>query len=276
MKINKNSISVVIPMYNSSDSIIATLESINSQTYVDYLKEIIVVNDGSTDNSLEIVKEYKNKSKVEIIIIDKKNGGVSAARNDGLAKSSGDWVAFCDSDDIWLKDKIENQVNIINSFDSNIDFLGGNYTDKTQYILFKPLKKLKRISVKELCLKTIFQTSTVIMKKNIFDKIGGFDEKQNYVEDANYFLKIAAKFDFYYSPIQMVIYGDGKRGFGGTGLSGNLKGMQEGCIKNLNDMLNLGYINRCWYIYLLIFYLIKYLRRVIISYFSVFYKEEDK
>ena len=64
MKINKESISVVIPMYNSKDSIIATLDSINSQTFFDYLKEIIVVNDGSTDNSLEICKEYKNNSRI--------------------------------------------------------------------------------------------------------------------------------------------------------------------------------------------------------------------
>ena len=268
MKINKESISVVIPMYNSKDSIISTLEYINNQTYSDFIKEIIVVNDGSKDNSEILVKEYSKSSNIKLILINKENGGVSTARNLGLSKAKGEWVAFCDSDDVWLKDKIENQVNIINNHTENIDFLGGNYTDKTQYILLKSINKLKRISVKELCIKTIFQTSTVLMKKSIYLEIGGFDEKQRYVEDANFFLKIAAKYDLYYSPIQMVIYGGGKRGFGGTGLSGNLKGMQDGCVKNLNDMLNLGYINHCWYVYLRLFYFIKYVRRITISYLS--------
>ena len=103
---NRESISVVIPMYNAEKTIEATLSSITDQDAIEYIKEILVINDGSTDSSPRIVKEYAKRKPSLVTLIDKENGGVSSARNMGLKISKGEWIAFCDSDDIWVKDKL--------------------------------------------------------------------------------------------------------------------------------------------------------------------------
>ena len=97
-------VSIIIPVYNVSNYLKTCLESVINQTYKEL--EIICINDGSTDNSLEILKEYASKDK-RIIIIDKKNAGVSAARNDGIEKSNGEYIFCMDSDDYIDNDFIE-------------------------------------------------------------------------------------------------------------------------------------------------------------------------
>ncbi|MBW5381342.1 glycosyltransferase family 2 protein [Brachyspira hampsonii] len=97
-------VSIIIPVYNVSKYLSTCLDSAVNQTYKDL--EIICINDGSTDDSLEILKEYADKDN-RIIIIDKKNSGVSAARNDGIEKSNGEYIFFMDSDDYIDNDFIE-------------------------------------------------------------------------------------------------------------------------------------------------------------------------
>ncbi|OEJ14713.1 glycosyl transferase family 2 [Brachyspira hampsonii] len=97
-------VSIIIPVYNVSKYLYTCLDSAVNQTYKDL--EIICINDGSTDDSLEILKEYAYKDN-RIIIIDKKNAGVSAARNDGIEKSNGEYIFFMDSDDYIDNDFIE-------------------------------------------------------------------------------------------------------------------------------------------------------------------------
>ena len=94
-------ISVIIPVYNTEQYLKRCLDSIKENTY-QYL-EIICINDGSTDNSLEILEQYQ-KDDSRFIIIDQKNSGVSKARNNGLEKATGDYIAFIDSDD-WINPK---------------------------------------------------------------------------------------------------------------------------------------------------------------------------
>jgi len=130
MNLDKNSISVIIPMYNSESTILRALESIKKQTSIDYIREIIIVNDGSRDNSLNVVLKFiKDNKHLNLILIDKENEGVSAARNLGINSSSGDWIAFLDSDDEWVNNKLELQGNVINE-NENIDFIGGEINDK--------------------------------------------------------------------------------------------------------------------------------------------------
>lgn len=264
MNIIENSISVIIPMFNSADSIIETLKSICKQTYLNYIKEILVINDGSKDDSPRLVVEYSAKSNIPVSLITKENGGVSSARNVGLEKASGEWIAFCDSDDLWLEDKIEKQVKIINDSGLQVDFIGGNHLTKTQYIIFKPLNKLHKMTVKEICIKSLPQTSTILMHKRIIKEIGKFDENQKYAEDGNFILRAIANFNCYYSPIQMVFYGNGKRGFGESGLSKNTKAMHLGELKNIFDMLKLGYITKKYYYIARIYCWLKYFRRLLI------------
>ena len=103
--IKDNSISVVVPAFNCQDTISRVIDSIRYQTKYSYIKEIIVVNDGSTDNTLSQLK--KNDLDDKMVIISQKNGGVSKARNVGMEYATGEWIALCDSDDIWLNNKIE-------------------------------------------------------------------------------------------------------------------------------------------------------------------------
>ncbi|WP_020005670.1 glycosyltransferase family 2 protein [Brachyspira innocens] len=97
-------VSIIIPVYNVSNYLKTCLESVINQTYKEL--EIICINDGSTDNSFEILKEYASKDK-RITIIDKKNAGVSAARNDGIEKAKGEYIFCIDSDDYIDNDFIE-------------------------------------------------------------------------------------------------------------------------------------------------------------------------
>lgn len=263
MEIDKKDITVVIPLYNGEKTIIRVLDAINNQTGNDYIGEIIVVNDGSKDNSRGLVEEYALSSSIKINLINCVNGGVSKARNIGLKHVKSKWIALCDSDDEWLIDKIISQVEIINA-NGQIDFLGGNHVKEPQKYLFREIKTLRRITVKDLCLKTLPQTSTAIFRKLIVDKIGGYDENQRYAEDGNFFMKIAANYNYYYDPKQVIVYGDGKSGFGDSGLSANILEMHKGLIKNFKEMRDLGYISPIFTFFALLLEEFKYIRRRII------------
>ena len=101
-------ISVIIPVYNSEKTIIRALNSVFNQTTINNILEIIIVNDGSRDSSVSLINDFKKKNSIiPIILVNQENSGVSSARNIGIKKSSGDWIALLDSDDEWLNDKIE-------------------------------------------------------------------------------------------------------------------------------------------------------------------------
>ena len=112
----KNLISVIVPVYNIEKYLPRCIDSILDQTYKNW--EAIFINDGSTDNSLKILEEYKKKDE-RIKIIDKKNAGSGAARNDGIEKSRGEYIAFLDSDDWYEKNFLEKLYN--NLIENNSD-----------------------------------------------------------------------------------------------------------------------------------------------------------
>ena len=107
-------VSVIIPTYNREEFITETIKSVLNQTYKDF--EIIVVDDGSTDNTKQKLEPFKSKIK----LIEQKNSERAVARNNGVKSSSGEYIAFLDSDDLWIKNKLENQVNFL---DEKKDFI---------------------------------------------------------------------------------------------------------------------------------------------------------
>lgn len=115
-------VSIVIPVYNNEAYLEKCLESVINQTYNNI--EIVLINDGSSDNSLKIMKNYSKKDK-RIIIIDKENEGVSTARNIGIKKCSGEYITFVDSDDYLESDAIEKLYHEINT--KNVDVVRSNY-----------------------------------------------------------------------------------------------------------------------------------------------------
>lgn len=262
--ISKKSISVIIPMYNSEKTIIRALESIRNQTAFDYIKEIIIVNDGSIDDSRNMVSAYMKKfANLKIELVDKVNGGVSSARNLGMKCANGDWFALLDSDDEWLDNKIEIQVEIIKEH-PQIDFLGGSIDNSDLRILGRKINQLYKAKLNDLCIKVFPQTSTALFRRKIYDDIGGYDENQRYGEDANYFMKICYAYNYYYLPKRLVVYDGGKPSFGYSGLSSNLKGMQDGVMKNIRELRSKKLISPLFYYFLLVFNNIKYVRRVLI------------
>ena len=160
MKENMEKVSIIIPVYNSSLYLKECLDSVIKQTYKDL--EIIIVNDASTDNSMDIINKYKDK-RIKVINM-KHNSGVSASRNMGVKVSTGKYICYLDSDDYWDLTKIEKQVNFIKN--NNYEFIYSDYS----YIYNNKTKRVKvpkSITYKEALKNTTIFTSTVMfnMKK---------------------------------------------------------------------------------------------------------------
>ena len=144
-------ISIVVPVYNAEKTIVRCVESLRQQIYP-YI-EIILVNDGSKDKSLELCQQLKEKDN-RIIIINKQNGGVSSARNTGIKSASGKYIMFCDSDDWVMEDycsymieHVEDRHLVMCGFeeisDEQVKFVGKENTDKVEKILKKDFLKYR-------------------------------------------------------------------------------------------------------------------------------------
>jgi len=249
-------------MYNAETTIEKVLSSVVQQTYQGD-KEIIIVNDGSTDQSVHKVNSFIGaNSNVNIQLIEQVNSGVSTARNVGLQKASGDWLCLLDSDDVWLPQKLELQLQVLEK-NPHIDFLGTTRNgERINRIFFKKLSDLQSISARDLLVKFVFVTPTIIFRREILAKVGFFDQTQKFAEEGNYFIRIAKDFNCYLLNTSLVITGDGKHHFGESGLSSNLWEMEKGELKNIKDSYRLGIINIFEYPLLVIFSILKYLRRV--------------
>ena len=256
-------ISVIIPCYNAENTILNTLNSVFKQTNLP--SEIIIVNDGSKDASLAIINKFISENHtIPIQLIDKENGGVSSARNMGMKKAKGDWIALLDSDDEWLPNKLERQIEIIES-NSLIDFIGCNRNGERFDTFFgKKFELITKIEPKTFLLKNFFPVPTVVFRKSILNSIGYFDETQRYAEEGNFFIRIANQHNVYLLNESLVMTGGGKPDFGHSGLSGNLWAMEKGELKNIKDCLQLKVINIIEYPFYVLFSLLKFIRRVLI------------
>ena len=106
-------VSVIIPMFNAQEWIVGLLHSILNQSYQNI--EVILVNDGSTDESLALVEKFsKDLGEIRMRVVNQENCGVSGARNEGVRNSTGELLAFVDSDDVWIREKVERQVKEMN------------------------------------------------------------------------------------------------------------------------------------------------------------------
>ncbi|POR19568.1 hypothetical protein BWK58_14315 [Flavobacterium columnare] len=250
-------ISVIIPMYNSTSTIVSALDSVKNQTLkVDY--EVIVVNDGSTDDSLLIVEDYKNNTpELNIVLLNQKNGGVSAARNAGLKIAKGNYIAFLDSDDVWVAHKISTQISFL--LDSNVDFVCALRNDEKITFPYKVKFGYAEISLKKLLLKVIGQTSTALFKRIVLDNTGYFDENQKYSEDANFWMRIS-KNNYMIVLDEMLVKTNND--YAQKGLSSNLEEMHLGVLKNIKEMYFFKRINFFEYFFYIVFEKIKMIKRL--------------
>lgn len=260
-------LSVIIPAYNAESHIVECLQSIVEQTKKDIAIEIVIINDGSRDNTHNIVLSFISQHPtVDFNYIVKPNGGVSSARNMGIACSKYDWIAFLDSDDIWLPNKLEKQFSFIADFSSNVDFLGCARNNEILSILGRKITSAHKATVRELLIKMYPQTSTALVKKSVLEKVGGYDESMSHAEDGDLWVRVCSEGDFYYTPDSLVLTGGGKFNYGESGLSANLGKMYSGNLKILEKLYSSGQLSIFEYYTYKFFYLLKYFRRVFVVY----------
>ena len=185
-------ISVVIPTFNRANFILKAIHSIKEQSIP--VNEIIVVDDGSTDNTKEVLQD------LDIVYIYQKNSGVSGARNTGIKCAKNNWIAFLDSDDTWHETKIEKQVEFHKS-NLNILLSHTNELWKRGEKIINQKKHQQKPS--GFCFLENLEAckigpSTVMIHKDIFSEIGLFDEDLIVCEDYDLWLRISKEFEIGY------------------------------------------------------------------------------
>ncbi|HUL00885.1 MAG TPA: glycosyltransferase family A protein, partial [Nitrospirota bacterium] len=184
-------ISVIIPTYNSDKYICEAIDSVLSQTCKDY--EIIIIDDGSTDNTKNLIAE--NYPTVRYFY--SKNKGVSSARNIGISIAQGEFIAFLDADDKWLPEKLEKQLALFeNDHQVGMVFTENYYFDEhglKEIKIFKRKLLMYGNIVRNIFLNSYVVTSTVMVRKSVFDDVGLFEEGLAIAEDDNMWMRICLK-----------------------------------------------------------------------------------
>ena len=202
------SVSVIIPAYNRFPMLCEAIDSVFAQTYSDY--ELIVVDDGSTDKTGTIPDLYKGK----LHYIYQENSGPSAARNRGAVEARGEWTAFLDSDDLWQPEKLERQRAAM----ERTPEIKVSYTNEIWYrrgVRVNPGKKHAKYSgrIFEKCLPLcIISPSSVMIQKQLFLSLGGFNEAFPVCEDYDLWLRITKDFPVLLIPNPLIIKRNGHSG----------------------------------------------------------------
>jgi glycosyltransferase involved in cell wall biosynthesis len=199
-------VSVIIPTYNRAEYLCSAIRSVLSQTFQDF--EIIVVDDASTDNTNEIVDGF-NDSRIKYIRHETNKGG-SAARNTGIKMSSGEYIAFLDDDDEWLPEKLELQVNLMENSSPKVGvvYTGFLILDRsTGKVLTQRIPSKRGYLFNELakgnCIGT---TSTPLLRKECFEKVGLFDENLPSSQDYDMWIRVSKEFHLEYIGKPLVKY----------------------------------------------------------------------
>lgn len=188
-------VSVIIPTYNSGNYIKDAVDSVLVQNYKNI--EVIVVDDGSTDNTKGILSGYIERGEIHYSYQD--NAGLAAARNTGIAVSMGEFIALLDADDVWVSDKISRQVELITASSADMVFADfHNFTERGIIIENKNTEKIEDglpVTFHMLFdINNFIYPSTALIRRDVFSECGFFDTSLNAVEDYDMWLRIARKF----------------------------------------------------------------------------------
>ena len=184
-------VSVIIPSYNRASYLPLALDSVFSQTYP--VAEIIIIDDGSTDNTREVIRCYGS----QISFYQQLHGGVSAARNKGLELAQGEIISWCDADDVWESSFLERTVSLLQNerqLDGvyagvvHIDSKGNRLSQENRVVV--PPDQLYA-ALADDC---FIQTTGFLMRKRCFDQVGGFDIHFDICEDYDMFLRMAKNY----------------------------------------------------------------------------------
>lgn len=185
-------VSVVIPVYNREETIERAVNSVLNQTYSNI--ELIVVDDGSTDNSLNVIKQLKTD---KMKIFEQNHLGANAARNLGISVAKGEYIAFQDSDDEWLPEKLEKQITYMleNNFEACYCpfFLYGDHYDGLYFQDYRDKEKYENNLLDLLRIGNVLGPQTLVIHRNIISAIGNFDEEMPRLQDYEFAIRIAQK-----------------------------------------------------------------------------------
>ena len=206
MGVDKNPlVSIIMPNYNYSKYLDESILSVLNQTYGNI--ELIVVDDGSTDNSLECIRKYVGRLK----LVTQSQSGVAAARNAGLSIAKGEYVCFIDSDDSWQNNKIEKQISIILKSEARVVYSSINVCDSEMKLL-----AVQEAKYRGSCGKyyrkypgraiVLLGCSSALIDSNAILEVGGFNTSLNTSADWDFFQRLSQKFEIEYIEEALVNY----------------------------------------------------------------------
>jgi glycosyltransferase involved in cell wall biosynthesis len=190
--------SIIIPLYNKEHFVKATIDSVIAQTFQDW--EAIIINDGSTDKSADIISEYKDS---RIKYYEHENCGVSATRNQGLRLAKGEFIAFLDADDLWQPVFLE-----------KLNELTLNYPEQSFFCCTQTNRIMPNLPsgvtiIDDLCkYDYIYSTGCSIIRRSIFEELGGFKEGVQLGEDRDMWLRIGCKYKTVYLNEGLMLHPD--------------------------------------------------------------------
>ena len=228
-------ISVIIPTYNRKKTLARAIQSVRNQSLSPF--EILIIDDGSNDGTEGWVKENFQSIKY----IYQNNHGVSSARNIGIENAHGDWIAFLDSDDEWLPNKLYEQVKAIDS-NPEMKFFHTNEIWIRNGVRVNQMKKHKKYGgyIFEKCLDICrVSPSSVLIQKEVFDNIGIFDESLRVCEDYDLWLRITSKYPVVFLDIPLIY----KYGGHADQLSKVNDGIESYRIQSLEKIIKSGFLS---------------------------------
>ncbi len=197
---------MVIPSFNRGSFICAAVESVLAQTFTSY--EIIVVDDGSTDDTVSLLQPYLDR----ITLVRQSNQGVAAARNHGIRLSRGEFICFLDSDDAWMEDKLQQQVEFADAH-PNYGLIATEITSFDESGVLRVHAKASMYNIRngfvthQLLFTNWIQTSTVLVRRTCIDEVGGFAEDVGqFGEDWLMWMKVSSRYQIYFMRRPMVLY----------------------------------------------------------------------
>lgn len=229
-------VSIIMPTYNRSQKVVRAVESVLDQSFRDF--EIIVVDDGSTDDTCQSLAKFGSSI---TYIRCPLNRGVSAARNAGVRTASAPWIAFLDSDDYWLREKLGVQMEFLRR---NPEWVAC----QTEEIWIRrgrrvnPRRKHKKPSgdiFKRSLALCLVSPSSVVVSRELFDEVGLFDETLQAAEDYDLWLRISCRYPIYLIERELVV----KEGGHEDQLSRRFTGMDRFRIRSIVNLINSGVLS---------------------------------
>lgn len=189
-------VSIILPTYNRAKTLHTAIQSVLSQTFSDF--ELIIIDDGSMDNTEEIVKGFRD-DRIKYIKC-KENKGAPIARNIGIRSAEGEYVAFQDSDDEWLPQKLEKQMKIFEAAPADVDIVYTGFwqkkDDRQRYIPYNSVRQKEGDILSELLKESFISTQTILLRKKCFERSGMFDENLPRLQDWELVIRLAKHYNF--------------------------------------------------------------------------------